>query len=1807
MASDSVKGRLKQLEQWFSFGSKEKGSYSIETFLDILLLLYDECCNSTLRRDKNISEFIENVKPVATKIKQFRLHREDFEPICLIGKGAFGEVTVVRQKSSERIYAMKTLNKWEMLKRAETACFKEERDVLVYGDKRWITTLHYAFQDDDYLYFVMDYYSGGDLLTLLSKYEDHLPEDMAKFYLAEVVLAVAAIHKMEYVHRDVKPDNVLLDVSGHIRLADFGSCQKLGKDGTVNSSVAVGTPDYISPEILQAMEDGKGKYGVECDWWSLGVCMYEMLFGETPFYAESLLETYSKIMAHTGKFNYPSDVEISNNAKDLMQRLCCKASQRLGQNGMEDFKNHSFFEGIDWEGIHYMTPPYIPEVSSPTDTSNFDVDIEESKANEATRPSCAAPFTGHHLPFLGFTFTENSLISDCAPDLTDQKNVKKNEDITLHPVPSNAPSSLSVEAYERRIERLEREKKDLARKLQESTKVVREQSAMITNDPGNDQVDSMEVKKLKDELLSMKQKVMEFDAQMTEQDKELHEALNSRKELETTVEEMNVKIRSIERDNRGLKVEKEDLERVLQEAGEKVASQQKELKEAHGQRKLAMAEFSELNDKLADMRSQKTKLSRTVREKEEELESTMQKLDGLRVEIRNADRKRRELQAQVEEMSSEANREKKLRVRSDQYSKQLEEEIEYLKAKQRSLGRPFPSDTTEDDQQQEISRLKADVERLKLESEETLQQTKNKHTAKVQELSEKIQEIETKKASLENEVASLNEKIDETRKDSQREQQEMTLEMNRKNERERKLLREENKKLQSEIDKLSESLEKSVAVQRKMEEELRDSSEKRDAVSHWEAQIAEIIQWVSDEKEARGYLQALASKMTEELEGLKSSGYSSLPRGEKNQWQMRRSQKVDKQEILSLQANLQAEIQAKTQLSEELNRMKEANVTTERKLAESEAQNNSLREEIKKLKRDLEQMKVVNVQKGDLPFFTYQQQSRLDNLEEANENEDSISSPGRESRASSVSPSLTSETLMRTTSTSSNTFAPQPHAHKFSVRTFTTPTKCNQCTSLMIGLVRQGAICEVCGFSCHTTCTDVAPAVCPIPPSHASRRPLGIDPEKGIGTAYEGFVKIPKPGGIKKGWMRQFAVVCDFKVFLFDVTGDKPPQISQSATQVIDMRDDEFAVSSVLASDVIHANKRELPCIFRVVASQMTPPGEPLTQLFLTDKENDRVKWVNALQELHKLLKKNSQILQAQIFQAKEVCDPSLPHLKQTLCATIIDTDRVVLGTEDGLFCLELMKESVARIGDSKKAYQVEMVPDDQLIVIISGKNRHIRLYPLSALDGHETEPIKINDTKGCIMFATGSIHSNTSSCLCVAVKRHIFVYELNRTKYRHLKLKDIPLNFNLQWLGVSFGKLIVGYLSGFTVFNLESDAQPQKLVSADDPNLNFITNNPVEALLAVEIEPNEEYLLCFSLLGVFVDQTGFKSRRYELMWPSPPHHVAYSHPHVISFSERAIDVFDSRSAEWLQTIPIKRCHSLISDGSLSLCTASEQFNLVYLKNKLYAEEELIIPDPTKGKKALAAMLRLKNKRSMSQRFSWKTKEAGLQDLDPDTKSKLISAPTNFNHITHMGPGDGLQILRDLPVGVQREEEQMAGGQRAPPRSKRAVTGNPAMMNRPNLVGRGRPQRPQSHAPSMYNGKSISTTGVDSATDSPPSIRPRSSSQTQSRSADDLSDAKRHTVNGASRLSADLDSYPQQRLRHQDMLPHTPDDEQKQLELAIELSKRQAAIDKAYSRDSLNLPESPRHSSASGSSSGLSASPTPSQEETTTVTSPDCR
>ncbi|XP_019372097.1 PREDICTED: serine/threonine-protein kinase MRCK alpha isoform X1 [Gavialis gangeticus] len=1639
--------RLRQLEQFILDGpTQTQGQcFSVETLLDILICLYDECNNSPLRREKNILEYLEWAKPFTSKVKQMRLHKEDFEILKVIGRGAFGEVAVVKLKNADKVFAMKILNKWEMLKRAETACFREERDVLVNGDNQWITTLHYAFQDENYLYLVMDYYVGGDLLTLLSKFEDRLPEDMARFYLAEMVIAIDSVHQLHYVHRDIKPDNILMDMNGHIRLADFGSCLKLMEDGTVQSSVAVGTPDYISPEILQAMEDGKGKYGPECDWWSLGVCMYEMLYGETPFYAESLVETYGKIMNHKERFQFPAQVtDVSENAKDLIRRLICSREHRLGQNGIEDFKNHPFFAGIDWDNIRNCEAPYIPEVSSPTDTSNFDVDDDCLKNSETMPPPSHTAFSGHHLPFVGFTYTSSCVLSDRSclrlsagpPSMDLDANIQR----TLE-------DSLATEAYERRIRRLEQEKLELSRKLQESTQTVQALQYSTVDGPITASKD-LEIKSLKEEIEKLRKQVT--DSGQLEQ--QLEEASSARRELD----DASRQIKAFEKQIRGLKQEREDLNKELTESSERLKSQAKELKDAHSQRKLAMQEFSEMNERLTDLHSQKQKLARQLRDKEEEMEVVMQKVENLRQELRRTERIKKELEVQTEAAAAEASKDRKLRERSEQYCKQLESELEGLKQKQ--IGRSPGVSSTE--HQQEITKLKADWEKKSVFYEEELSKRELMHANEIKNLKKELRDAESQQLALKKEIMILKDKLEKTRRESQSEREEFETEFKQKYEREKILLMEENKKLSNELDKLTTMFERLSMNNRQLEEEMRDLADKKESVAHWEAQITEIIQWVSDEKDARGYLQALASKMTEELEALKNSSLGA--RATDMPWKMRRFAKLDMSARLELQSALDAEIRAKQAIQDELNKVKASSISTECKLQESEKKNLELLAEIEKLKKETEDLrseKGVKHQDSQNSFLAFLNAptSALDQFErspscipankgrriDSVENFTLSNTPSRDEdikshlHSRSRSPSTASDIepievtdhpprsvhtpTMRTAYIGSGLSAPKPKAHQFVVKSFNTPTKCNQCTSLMVGLIRQGCTCEVCGFSCHVTCADKAPAVCPIPPEQ-TKGPLGIDPQKGIGTAYEGHVRVPKPAGVKKGWQRALAVVCDFKLFLYDVAEGKASQPSVVVSQVIDMRDEEFSVSSVLASDVIHANRKDIPCIFRVTASQLSASSNKCSILILADSENEKSKWVGVLNELHRILKKNK-LKDRSVYVPKEAYDSTLPLIKTTQSAAIIDHERIALGNEEGLFVVHITKDEIIRVGDNKKVHQIELIPNEQLIAVISGRNRHVRLFPIAALDGRETEFYKLAETKGCQTIVSGQVRHGALTCLCVAMKRQVLCYELNQSKTRHKKIKEIQVQGNVQWMSIFSERLCVGYQSGFLKYPLHGEGNPYSLLHPDDHTLSFISQQPTDAICAVEIS-NKEYLLCFSSVGVYVDCQGRRSRQQELMWPATPSSCCYNAPYLSVYSENAVDIFDVNSMEWIQTVPLKKVRPLNTEGSLNLL-GLETIRLIYFKNKMAEGDELVVPE-TSDNSRKQMVRNINNKRRYSFRVPEEERMQQRREMlrDPEMRNKLISNPTNFNHIAHMGPGDGIQILKDLPMNLRPQESR---------------------------------------------------------------------------------------------------------------------------------------------------------------------------------------
>uniref|UniRef100_A0A668TM01 non-specific serine/threonine protein kinase n=1 Tax=Oreochromis aureus TaxID=47969 RepID=A0A668TM01_OREAU len=393
-AGDTMEARFEKIDAMLK---DPKSEINTDCLLDGLDALVYDLDFPALRKNKSIDNFLNRYKETISKIRDLRMKAVDYEVVKVIGRGAFGEVQLVRHKATSKVYAMKLLSKFEMIKRSDSAFFWEERDIMAFANSSWVVQLFFAFQDDRYLYMVMEYMPGGDLVNLMSNYD--VPEKWARFYTAEVVLALDGIHSMGFIHRDVKPDNMLLDKAGHLKLADFGTCMKMNKDGMVRCDTAVGTPDYISPEVLKS-QGGDGYYGRECDWWSVGVFLYEMLVGDTPFYADSLVGTYSKIMNHKNALTFPDDSDISNDAKNLICAFLTDREVRLGRNGVDEIKRHPFFKNDQWtwENIRETAAPVVPELSSDTDTSNFD-DIEEDRGEEETFPIPKA-FVGNQLPFL---------------------------------------------------------------------------------------------------------------------------------------------------------------------------------------------------------------------------------------------------------------------------------------------------------------------------------------------------------------------------------------------------------------------------------------------------------------------------------------------------------------------------------------------------------------------------------------------------------------------------------------------------------------------------------------------------------------------------------------------------------------------------------------------------------------------------------------------------------------------------------------------------------------------------------------------------------------------------------------------------------------------------------------------------------------------------------------------------------------------------------------------------------------------------------------------------------------------------------------------------------------------------------------------------------------------------------------------------------------------------------------------------------------------------------------------------------------
>lgn len=1115
-----------------------------------------------------------------------------------------------------------------------------------------------------------------------------------------------------------------------------------------------------------------------------------------------------------------------------------------------------------------------------------------------------------------------------------------------------------LELFQKKILKLEQEKQELHQRLTESIQAP-SRAGTLTRDK--------EVKKLNEEIDRLKKKLADSDRL----EKQLEEAVSLRQD-----ESSASKLRALEKQVKTLRQEKDETHKQLTESLERLRLQNKELKEAHSQRKLALQEFSDLSETVSV--SVKSRLNRQIRDQQDQLDSLQQRLDSGVQETRRSQARTRESQGVEPELTQGA-------------------------------------------ELQELMRLRVELDRT-LANQEELKRIDSAHCAEIKDLRSQLHQSESAQLSTNQELRSVREQLELANQDRQVELEEALSALKNKHKREKSLLIEENCKLLTETEKLCSFVDHLTNQNRQLEDELQHLPSKKESVSHWEAQIAEIIQWVSDEKDARGYLQALATKMTEELECLRSSSLGTRTMSLQDPpWKMRRSQKLDMSARLELQSALDAEIRAKQLLQEELRKVKGQNASLESKVKDLEEKNRQTQDQLENLQKELDVNRSRTDQGLKLDFqdsiFEYFNTSPLA-PDLTFKPSDLDSSPKEATPRSPVASPETQEvrspsvTEIPATPASSGLTCPQPRAHQLSIKTFSSPPQCSHCSSVMIGLMRQGYGCEVCSFVCHVTCRDHAPQICPIP---MEQRPPGIDVQKGIGTAFKGYVRVPKPSGVKKGWQRVWAVVSDARLFFYDVPEGKSTQPGNSASLVLDLRDEDFSVSSVLASDVIHANRKDLPCIFRVqVGSRDTVLG-PVSVLVLADSEVEQRKWVRVLESLHSLLKQNQliQTKEDQVHRPLEVYDPALPLIKTTLSAAVIDREKVLLGTEDGLFVVELTGDVILRVSDHKKIHQIELIPREKLLVLVCGRTRQVHIQPWSVLDGSESGfDVKLTETKGCQALTTGVLKPGGPSCLVTAVKKQVQCFELTRSRPPQRRLWEVQSPGPVQWLGMVRDRICVGFPGGFALLALQGESSPVSLVWPQDPSLVFLSQQPLDALHAVEVGP-DQILLCFSQTGIYVDNQGRRTRTSETMWPGTPLAFSSSASHLTVYSENGVDIFDLQTGDWIQTIPLRKLRPLNSEGSLNLLS-SEPPRLIYLSNN-NSDGDLLVPELTESSRRL--MLRTRSKRKFLFKIPEEERQQQRREMlrDPEFRSKMISGPTNFNHVAHMGPGDGMQALMDLP------------------------------------------------------------------------------------------------------------------------------------------------------------------------------------------------
>lgn len=340
----------------------------------------------------NLEKFLDNVKVDTERKTEIRkrttvlfdkdnsqakeLCIDDFELMKVLGKGAFGKVMLAQKKDNKKIYAIKVLKKQQIIELDQLEHTKAEKTILQHVNHPFLVGLEYAFQTPEKLYFVMEFMQGGELFQHLRN-QKRFSEEQAKFYAACITLGLGHLHNKDYIYRDLKLENLLLDEFGYAKLTDFGLAKFIKSDE--KALTFCGTPEYLSPEVIM----GKG-HNRPADWWTLGVLIYEMLFGIPPFYSSNVQNMFRKAVKEDVVFK--PGIKISDEAKDIIMKLLVKnQNKRLGsQADSLEVLSHPWFASIDWSKLlqHKLKAPFVPEVSGDAWLKNFDEEFTKEKVRD---------------------------------------------------------------------------------------------------------------------------------------------------------------------------------------------------------------------------------------------------------------------------------------------------------------------------------------------------------------------------------------------------------------------------------------------------------------------------------------------------------------------------------------------------------------------------------------------------------------------------------------------------------------------------------------------------------------------------------------------------------------------------------------------------------------------------------------------------------------------------------------------------------------------------------------------------------------------------------------------------------------------------------------------------------------------------------------------------------------------------------------------------------------------------------------------------------------------------------------------------------------------------------------------------------------------------------------------------------------------------------------------------------------------------------------------------------------------------------